>query len=216
MRPPTTLNTRAPPPAELSNQKVSELIGAVHSTLATHVRLQLEAFGLKSPPTASPLAELTRTPLLGLRFSLLHGAMLLGYAMLACLASMSRRVALWFTALAITVWYALTITCGVATTHHAPGPLGFDLRDMLLYAVLVAYNAVYCSGSTLTRSRDPHGCRVGDYGKGPVKNPVVTDPTVAISNHQSSTGADAFATYRGAWFMISTVARLYLTCGTVR
>lgn len=89
---------------------------------------------------ASPLAEPTRIPLLGLRFSLLHGAMLLGYAALACLASMSRRAALWFTAVALAVWFALTVTCAVATTHHVPGPLGFDLPDMLLYAVLVAYN----------------------------------------------------------------------------
>lgn len=89
---------------------------------------------------ASPSAEPNRIPLLGLRFSLLHGVMLLGYAALACLVSMSRRAALWFTALAITLWFALTITCAVAMIHHAPGPLGFDLRDMLLYALLAGYN----------------------------------------------------------------------------
>lgn len=89
---------------------------------------------------ASPLAGPTRLPLLGLQFSLLQGALLLGYAALACLASSSRRTALWFIALALAVWFALMIISAVATTHHAPGPLGFDLRDMLLYAVLVAYN----------------------------------------------------------------------------
>lgn len=89
---------------------------------------------------ASPLAGPARIPLVGMRFSFLHGGLLLGYGALACLATLSRRAALWFTALAATLWFALIILCAVAASHHAPGPLKFDLRDMLLYAVLAAYN----------------------------------------------------------------------------
>jgi hypothetical protein len=89
---------------------------------------------------ANPLAVPARIPLLGLRFTLLQGAALLGFAALACLVRRSRRAALWFTALAATCGFALIIPCAVAASHHAPGPLGFDLQDMLLYAVLAAYN----------------------------------------------------------------------------
>lgn len=89
---------------------------------------------------ASPVAESARIPVLGFRFSLLQGVILVGYGILGCVASRSRRAALWFTALAATLGFALIIPCAVAATHHAPGPLGFDLRDMLLYAVLAAYN----------------------------------------------------------------------------
>jgi peptidoglycan/LPS O-acetylase OafA/YrhL len=81
-----------------------------------------------------------RIPLLDLRFSLLQGAILLGYAALAGLASLSRRAALWFAGLAAALGFALVITCAVAVFHHAPGPPGFDLPDMLLYAVLAACN----------------------------------------------------------------------------
>lgn len=89
---------------------------------------------------ANPLAEPARIPLLGLRFSVLHGGLLLGYGALACLVSLSRRAALWFTALAATFGFVLIIPCAVAASHNAPGPLGFDLRDMLLYALLAAFN----------------------------------------------------------------------------
>jgi len=84
--------------------------------------------------------DAARVPLLGLRLSLLHGAILIGGGALACLMSLNRRAALWFTALAATLAFALTITAAVAASHHARGPLGFDLPVMLLYAVLAAYN----------------------------------------------------------------------------
>lgn len=89
---------------------------------------------------ASPAAESARIPVLGLRFSLLHGIILVGYGTLGCVASRSRRAGLWFTALAATAGFALIIPCAVVASHHAQVPLGFDLRDMLLYAVLAAYN----------------------------------------------------------------------------
>jgi hypothetical protein len=89
---------------------------------------------------ASPLAEPPRIPLLGLRFSLLQGVILLADAGLAGLTSLSRRAALWFTALAATAWFLLIIPCALAASHRAPGPLGFDLVDMLLYAGLAGYN----------------------------------------------------------------------------
>lgn len=50
----------------------------------------------------------------------------------------------------------------------------------------------------------------------PLNTPVATNPTATISDHQFATGADALATDRYACFMISTVARLCLTSGTVR
>ena len=88
----------------------------------------------------SASAEQARIPLLDFGFSLLQGTVLLGYGTLAGLASAFRPAALWFTGLAAALWFALIIICAVAALHHAPGPLGFDLRDMLLYAVLAACN----------------------------------------------------------------------------
>ncbi|MFZ0834073.1 MAG: hypothetical protein WAM92_13515 [Mycobacterium sp.] len=78
--------------------------------------------------------------LLGLRITLLHGSVLLAYGALACLASLSRRAALWFTALAASLGFAMVIVSAAAAYYDAPGPMGFDLRDTLLYAVLAAYN----------------------------------------------------------------------------
>lgn len=99
-----------------------------------------------------PSTQPARIPLVGLRFSILQGALLLGYGALASLASLSRRAALWFASLAASLWFAMIIACAVGALHDAPGPLGLDLRDLLLYAVLAGYNIgllIWLSGDAI-------------------------------------------------------------------
>jgi len=61
---------------------------------------------------------------------------------LALLACLGRRTALIFSALTAFGWAALTIVCALNVAHHAPGVLGFDPRDSVLYGALSAYNLV--------------------------------------------------------------------------
>ncbi len=102
------------------------LIGALGAVAA--------GWAIASSPESAGVA------LLGLRITLLHSAVLLAYGALACLVSLSRRAALWFTALAASLGFAMVIVSAAAAYYDAPGPMGFDLRDTLLYAVLAAYN----------------------------------------------------------------------------
>ena len=94
--------------------------------------------------------------LLGLRFSAAARRMLLGYGALACLASLSRRAALWFTALAASLGLPWSSSLQRPHYYDAPGPMGFDLRDTLLYAVLAAYNIG--SDDLAQRRRDRGAC----------------------------------------------------------
>ena len=78
--------------------------------------------------------------LLGLRVSPVQAATLLGFGMLAAVVGIWRRAGVIFSGLAAVSWLILMIICTVAAAHHAPGPMGFDLRDSLVYAALAAYN----------------------------------------------------------------------------
>jgi hypothetical protein len=77
---------------------------------------------------------------LGLNISVVQAATLLGFGVLAVMAAVSRRAGVIVTGLAAMTWLVLTIRCTDAAIHHAPGAMGFDLRDSLVYAVLTAYN----------------------------------------------------------------------------
>jgi hypothetical protein len=81
-------------------------------------------------------------PMLGLKVTPPHAALLLVVGTLALLACLGRRTALIFSGLTTIGWAALTVVCAFKVAHHAPGVLGFDPRDSFLYGVLSAYNLV--------------------------------------------------------------------------
>ena len=84
-------------------------------------------------------------PMIGLKVTPSHAGLLLIVGTLALLACLGRRAALVFSALTAFGWAALTIVCALRVAHHAPGVLGFDPRDSLLYGALCAYNLVTSS-----------------------------------------------------------------------
>jgi hypothetical protein len=84
-------------------------------------------------------------PMIGLKVTPSHAGLLLIVGTLALLACLGRRTALIFSALTAFGWAALTIICALKVAHHAPGVLGFDPRDSLLYGALCAYNLVTSS-----------------------------------------------------------------------
>jgi hypothetical protein len=84
-------------------------------------------------------------PMLGLRVTPTHAALLLIAGTLALLACLGRRTALIFSTLTAFGWAALTIVCVLKVAHHTPGVLGFDPRDSLLYGALCAYNVMTSS-----------------------------------------------------------------------
>jgi len=79
-------------------------------------------------------------PMLGLKVTPPHAALLLIVGTLALLACLGRRSAVIFSALTAFGWAVLTIVCSLKAAQHAPGVLGFDPRDSLLYGALSAYN----------------------------------------------------------------------------
>jgi hypothetical protein len=81
-------------------------------------------------------------PMLGLKVTPPHAALLLVMGALALLACLGPRAALIFSALTAFGWAALTGVCAFKVAHHAPGVLGFDPRDSFLYGALSAYNFV--------------------------------------------------------------------------
>jgi len=81
-------------------------------------------------------------PMLGLRVTPPHAGLLLIAGTLALLACLGRRTALVFSTLTAFGWAVLTIICALKVAHHAPGVLGFDPRDSLLYGALCAYNLI--------------------------------------------------------------------------
>ena len=87
-----------------------------------------------------PHAPATGAPVLGLALTSAHGALLLGFGVLAILASLRRRTAVLLTASATVMFFVLVIVGSVATTHAAPGPLGFDPGDIVLHALIAALN----------------------------------------------------------------------------
>lgn len=81
-------------------------------------------------------------PILGLTVTPLHGGVLMASGALAVLACLGRWTTAAFCAIAAACWLTLTVVCAVEAERHAPGVLGFDPTDTLLYAVLGAYNVV--------------------------------------------------------------------------
>lgn len=80
------------------------------------------------------------SPILGLTVTPLHGALLVAGGALATLACLSRWTTVGFAAIAAGGWTALTIVCAIQAARHAPGVLGFDPHDTVLYGALGVYN----------------------------------------------------------------------------
>lgn len=78
--------------------------------------------------------------LLGLHVTATQAAVLAFFGLVAVLSALTRRSAAVFAGAAATAAMALTIWAAVAAGHAHPGPMGFDLRDCVLYGVLGAYN----------------------------------------------------------------------------
>lgn len=97
------------------------------------------------------------TPMLGLKVTPLHAALLLTVGALALLACLGRRTALIYSAFTACGWAALAIVCAHKVAHHAPGVLGFDPRDSFLYSALCVYNLVasLCLALALVNKRVP-------------------------------------------------------------
>lgn len=74
----------------------------------------------------------------------LHGALLLAGGALSVLACLGRSTTVGFSVVAAVGWATLTVVSAVEAAHHAPGVLGFDPRDTLLYGVLAVYNLTIC------------------------------------------------------------------------
>ncbi|WP_406813627.1 DUF4383 domain-containing protein [Mycobacterium sp. M23085] len=88
------------------------------------------AFHPHAPPTGAPVLWLALTPW--------HSALLAGLGALAVIGVVQRHAAIAATALCTVVFAALVIIGAVAAAHHAPGPLGFEARDIVLHGVLAA------------------------------------------------------------------------------
>jgi hypothetical protein len=97
-------------------------------------------------------------PMLGLKVTPPHAALLLIVGTLALLSCLGHRTAFAFSALTAFGWAALTVVCTLKAAHHAPGVLGFDPRDSFLYGALSAYNLVtsLLLGLALLRYRRRH------------------------------------------------------------
>lgn len=81
-----------------------------------------------APPTGAPVLWLALTPW--------HSALLAGLGALAVIGVVQRHAAIAAAALCTVVFAALVIIGAVAAAHHAPGPLGFEARDIVLHGVL--------------------------------------------------------------------------------
>jgi hypothetical protein len=85
-----------------------------------------------SPPAGAPVLVLALTPW--------HSAILLGFGVLAAAGTLQRHAAIIVTALGAVGFVILVFIGAVAAVHRAPGPLGFEPRDIVLHGVLAAAN----------------------------------------------------------------------------
>ena len=85
-----------------------------------------------SPPTGAPVLVLALTPW--------HSAVLVGFGLLAMLSTLKRRAAVVVTSLSAVFFLGLVLIGAVSAAHHAPGPLGFEARDIVLHGLVAALN----------------------------------------------------------------------------
>ena len=87
-----------------------------------------------------PEAARAGAPVLVLAMTPWHSAALLGFGLLAAFSSLRRRAAITVTSAGAVTFAVLVIAEAVAATHHAPGPLGLEPRDIMLHGGLAALN----------------------------------------------------------------------------
>lgn len=84
-------------------------------------------------------------PILCLLVTPVHGGLLLVGGALAVLACLGHWTTAGYSVIAVAGWGSLAVVSAVEAAHHAPGALGFDSRDTVLYGVLFAYNLTLCA-----------------------------------------------------------------------
>lgn len=115
----------------------------------------------------------TGVRVLGLALTPAHGGFLLGFGVLAMLASLRRRAAVVLTVTATIVFIVLLVIGAVATAHAAPGLFGFDPRGIVLNGMLVGINLALLiwllpdllegpAGSGASAHRNISVARIGD------------------------------------------------------
>lgn len=127
---------------------------------------------------ANPQFGAEGAPILLLRVTPLHCALMLGVGVLTILASLG-RTALVFSRIASFGWLALMVACIWQATGHQPGPLGFDSHDSLLYGALALYNLALVLWFTVGVERSP---KSGHPGSGrPVGDAIQKRPDAVTS-----------------------------------
>jgi hypothetical protein len=87
-----------------------------------------------------PAAGPAGAPELMLALTPAHSAVFLGFGLLAVLGTLQRHAAIIVTTVGAVMFLGLVFVGAVAAVHHAPGPLGFEPRDIVVHAALAAVN----------------------------------------------------------------------------
>jgi hypothetical protein len=87
-----------------------------------------------------PAAGPAGAPVLMLALTPAHSAVFVGFGVLAALGTLQRHAAIIITAIGAVMFLGLVFVGAVAAVHHAPGPMGFEPRDIVLHGVLAAVN----------------------------------------------------------------------------
>jgi len=121
------------------------------------------------------------TPILWLRVTPIHCGLMLGIGALTIFAALG-RVAVMFSRIALIGWLVLTGVCAAATARSAPGPLGFDTRDVVLYGVLALYNLALVLWFTIGLRRDRRIAAAPQEIATPPREPRRRRPDTVISH----------------------------------
>ena len=108
-----------------------------------------DAMHPNAAPVGAHVLVLTMTPW--------HSGPAGGFGVLALIGALNRRAAIAVTGIGAVVFLVLVIVGAVSATHQAPGPLGLQPRDIVLYAVLSRSTSAPCTGFCPTRSKGPTG-----------------------------------------------------------
>lgn len=105
---------------------------------------------------ANPHFGAAGAPIMWLRVTPLHCSLLLAVGVLTVFAAFTRSAAT-FSRIAAIGWLIATAVCVAATSNDSPGPLGFDVRDTVLYAVLTVYNVALAAWFAFPIRPTPRG-----------------------------------------------------------
>lgn len=99
---------------------------------------------------ANPQFGADGAPILWLRVTPIHCGLMLGVGALTIFAALG-RIAVVFSRIAVLGWLLLA---GLCFASSAPGPLGFDTCDGVLYGLLALYNLALALWFAVSRRRD--------------------------------------------------------------